>query len=549
VCDCGDGLPNQFEECDSGAAGCDVVGGEVCGVPTSRRGCFCIATCGNGQINVGEDCETGLPGADCRSRGYAGGEGACVDCAFDEAACNSGRCGDGIIASKAGEACEATDLAGETCESLGFTRGTLRCAPDCLRYDVSGCVRGFCGDGTLDPGEQCDAGVANRNVANAPCREDCRLPRCGDGIVDDQRAEECDDGNRSDADPCLNSCEVATCGDGILCTARACVTGPNRGPEQCEFNSACCESACAVRTCDDGLLCGDRGNNVCCHPDRACDDGNPCTKDLCEDFVGCQHTPIANCCAADRDCDDGNVCTDDTCDEPAVTCVFTPNTSACNDGSVCTSDDGCSGGVCGGTPVGCVSPEVCLAPIGCHPGDGCQFGRIAGCCEVDGDCNDGDACTSDTCDPATNRCRTSQVACESADACFVVSGCDQALGCLLARRRGFAALDCLIGLEIARLDEAVRGNLTALGPKLTNQLAKFSTKGRKKLDKAIDLAGKAPKALKQVRGGRTLFGKFSKVLAQQADKGKVNRALADDLLSRVNVIDAEIGIVAADLGG
>jgi hypothetical protein len=141
------------------------------------------------------------------------------------------------------------------------------------------------------------------------------------------------------------------------------------------------------------------------------------------------------------------------------------------------------------------------------------------------------------------------VACESADACFVVSGCNPAFGCLLARRRGFPALDCLIGLEIARLDEAVRGNLTALGPKLTQQLAKLVTKGRKKLDKAIDLADKAPKALKQVRGGRTLFEKFSKLLAKQADKGNVNRALADGLLGRVDVIDAEIVVVAADLGG
>jgi len=42
------------------------------------------------------------------------------------------------------------------------------------------------GNGYVDivKGEQCDAGGANANAPNAPCRLGCTLPKCGDGIVD-----------------------------------------------------------------------------------------------------------------------------------------------------------------------------------------------------------------------------------------------------------------------------------------------------------------------------------------------------------------------------
>ncbi|MFY0535322.1 DUF4215 domain-containing protein [Nannocystis pusilla] len=48
----------------------------------------------------------------------------------------------------------------------------------------------FCGDGQLDPGEQCDDG--NDDDADA-CRSDCQPATCGDGVVQ-RGVEECDDG-------------------------------------------------------------------------------------------------------------------------------------------------------------------------------------------------------------------------------------------------------------------------------------------------------------------------------------------------------------------
>ncbi|MEM9462794.1 MAG: DUF4215 domain-containing protein [Myxococcota bacterium] len=60
-----------------------------------------------------------------------------------------------------------------------------------------------CGNGRVEPGEQCDLGFAN--APQGPCREDCRAPRCGDGIPDE--GERCDDGNDDDHDGCRTDCQ------------------------------------------------------------------------------------------------------------------------------------------------------------------------------------------------------------------------------------------------------------------------------------------------------------------------------------------------------
>ena len=96
----------------------------------------------------------------------------------------------------------------------------------------------------------------------------------------------------------------------------------------------------------------------------ACSDGNACTTgDACQ----------ANVCVsgAATVCNDGNACTTDTCNT-STGCVFTNNTAACNsDNNACTPD-ACSGGTC-----------------------------VAGAAVV---CNDGIACTTDTCDAVTGNC-------------------------------------------------------------------------------------------------------------------------------------------------
>lgn len=65
-----------------------------------------------------------------------------------------------------------------------------------------------CGDGVLDPGELCDDGAGNSDVAADACRTTCVPAACGDGVVDSDEA--CDDGNLVSADGCDATCVEET---------------------------------------------------------------------------------------------------------------------------------------------------------------------------------------------------------------------------------------------------------------------------------------------------------------------------------------------------
>jgi cysteine-rich repeat protein len=66
---------------------------------------------------------------------------------------------------------------------------------------------GVCGDGVVDPGEECDDGNADDTDA---CLSSCLNASCGDGVVQ-AGVEECDDGNDFDKDFCSNSCTKVPC--------------------------------------------------------------------------------------------------------------------------------------------------------------------------------------------------------------------------------------------------------------------------------------------------------------------------------------------------
>lgn len=70
---------------------------------------------------------------------------------------------------------------------------------------------GFCGDGEVGPGEQCDDGIETKL-----CDKDCSLQQCGDGYVNNTAVEQCDDGNALNTDSCRNACRLAVCGDGYV---------------------------------------------------------------------------------------------------------------------------------------------------------------------------------------------------------------------------------------------------------------------------------------------------------------------------------------------
>lgn len=62
-----------------------------------------------------------------------------------------------------------------------------------------------CGDGVLDPGEECDNGAGNGNMND--CTASCTIAECGDGYIW-WGTEDCDDGNLVNKDGCSTSCEL-----------------------------------------------------------------------------------------------------------------------------------------------------------------------------------------------------------------------------------------------------------------------------------------------------------------------------------------------------
>jgi len=67
----------------------------------------------------------------------------------------SGRqCGNNV--KEQGEVCDGIDLAGQTCETLGYQSGSLGCNADCSAFSTCRCVPlpGQCENGIRDPGEE-----------------------------------------------------------------------------------------------------------------------------------------------------------------------------------------------------------------------------------------------------------------------------------------------------------------------------------------------------------------------------------------------------------
>ena len=72
------------------------------------------------------------------------------------------------------------------------------------------CLGPSCGDGTLDPGEQCDEGARNSDTSPDQCRTNCLLPHCGDGVTDPDAGEICDldAGHNGTGEGCNATCNL-----------------------------------------------------------------------------------------------------------------------------------------------------------------------------------------------------------------------------------------------------------------------------------------------------------------------------------------------------
>jgi hypothetical protein len=192
---------------------------------------------------------------------------------------------------------------------------------------------------------------------------------------------------------------------------------PCKFPGECNDNNPCTKDACVDGMCSStalpGASCADsnkcNGEETCdgtgqCLPGTPLpiDDGKACTIDLCDPATGTiNHKGQPDCtCETDADCDDNNACTIDVCKPDGTgknTCSYT-NANAgtsCDDKNKCTVGDQCdTGGKCQGS----------LIPV-----------------------DDGNPCTTDSCDPASGQpVHKGNVGqpCSDNNACTIDDACD-----------------------------------------------------------------------------------------------------------------------------
>ena len=137
-------------------------------------------------------------------------------------------------------------------------------------YQMKISFTAICGNGALEPYEQCDDG---NQVNGDGCDNNC-VSSCGNGVLDG--VENCDDGNQLNNDGCSQLCQkeagwncvglpsvcTAICGDGLI-----------KGPEACDDANVAsndgCSSSCQV---EGGFSCTGQPS-VCSGFETFCNDG------------------------------------------------------------------------------------------------------------------------------------------------------------------------------------------------------------------------------------------------------------------------------------
>ncbi len=390
-----------------------------------------------------------------------------------------------------GNACtEDTCVGAEGCLNVILEAGECTDENPCTVADH--CVAGVCmGDAVeCDDGNPCTDNICTATGGCvyppmvAPCDDGnpCTLAdQCVDGICVGTGVE-CD---------CQQDADCAELEDGDLCNG-VLYCDLSKLPYQCavvpESVVSCPEPEGLDAICQ-APLC-DPGSGACsfvpAHQSGACEDGEPCTiSDSCVDGVCAPGTPL--------NCNDGNPCTDDVC-LPGVGCSYTHNGAPCSDGSACTVGDKCAIGECvpgesmacdDGNPctgdscseaVGCVflpMDGACDDGNSCTVGDHCQIGKcVAG---SGADCNDGNVCTDDTCQPESGCLHALNSApCDDGDICTTGDHCELGecghSGELVCKDNNLCTADScapLVGCQFAPVDggDCTDMNLCTAGDK------------------------------------------------------------------------------------
>ncbi len=441
---CGNGvLDNQDgnEQCDisapGGTAACQGANNKcIPPDPNNPQQCTCQPSCGDGVTDgaLGEQCDDG---------NQINNDG-CTN------TCQNAACGDGIVGNTPGEQCDDgntdnTDACLNTCQAA-------ICGDGVAQVGVEECDNGTnpvfgnggtqsdcdvncqytCGNGVVDPNEECDpndaASVATCTASGGTCvsgpstdENACKcvpLPVCGNGAV--EAGEQCDDGNTVNNDACTNTCTNAACGDTIVGPGETCDDGNTNNGDGCSAtcqteggsNPVCGNGAVeAGEQCDDGnTISADGCSNLCVI--EFCGDGLPGPAELCDDgnqndFDSCTNgcvPPTPSCGNAilesGEDCDVGTGNGTDTCPitNPGTSCAplgvaeechCVPNTPVCGNGSVEAGEQCDDGNIIAGD--GC--SVTCQTEGSSNPvcGNGTQ--EIGETCD-DGNQVNGDGCSS-----------------------------------------------------------------------------------------------------------------------------------------------------------
>jgi cysteine-rich repeat protein len=188
--------------------------------------------------------------------------------------------------------------------------GEAACQPMCGNGKIEVENGEICDDGNLVSGDGCDAnckvtGCGNgvvtagemcddSNATNGDgCDNNCRPSGCGNGIV--SSGEECDDGNGTSGDGCDANCKVTGCGNGVVTAGEVCDDGNATNGDGCDNN-------CRPSGCGNGIV----------SPGEECDDGNGVSGDGCD--ANCRVTGCGSgIVTAGEQCDDGNTSNTDGC--------------------------------------------------------------------------------------------------------------------------------------------------------------------------------------------------------------------------------------------
>ncbi len=350
-------------------------------------------------------------------------------------------------------------IADALCDDGLFCTGVETCDPvlDCLAggNPCPGLAcdepSGLCVPCTVDP--ECDDGqfcngletcVAGACIAGVPVV-------CDDGIG--CTLDSCDEF----ADVCVNATNDTLCDNGLFCD----------GVEICDVLLDC-QPGPAVN-CDDGVGCTtvdvcDEVNDVCVNTpsDAFCDNGQFCDGvETCDSILDCLAGVVVSC-------DDGVPCTDDSCDEIGNICVNAPNDGLCDNGQFCDGVETCDAVLdCqAGTPVNCSDGVSCTSDLCNETIDACtnmaadvlcndgQFCNGVETCDAVLDCqpgvaltcDDGVACTTDSCDEIGDQCLNipDNTACDNGLFCDGAETCDAVLDCVASTFTCDDAVGCTV---------------------------------------------------------------------------------------------------------